>query len=247
MRRQSFIALLILIGALALAIIMVRSRPTVEPQPIIETAPLVETRILSATTAPLEIIATGTVSAQERVTIAAQVSGQVLYVNPDFVEGGQVGRGDTIVRLDRADFENRLSSAKADLAAQNVNVLQAEQDVQIAQSELAQFDSRFSAQQRADADDQTSGFLPPEPSTSETDGVATTTSLSSAERSLATREPQLQSAMAARDRAAAGVSACHKFQGFGTYNPVTVKHTLCPKHFSKAHVVHSCRDEPATP
>ncbi|MEL6687095.1 MAG: HlyD family efflux transporter periplasmic adaptor subunit [Pseudomonadota bacterium] len=206
MRRQSLIAIFILVVAVAIAVLMVRSRPTVEPQPVTETAPLVETSTLRSSTSPLEIVATGTVSAQERVIVASQVGGQVLYVNPDFVEGEQIDRGDVIIRLDRADFENRVRSAKADLAAQDVNVMQAEQDVQIARSELAQFDERFSAQQSSEAPPQTSGFRPPEQSNVAIGETSNVNTLSDVERSLATREPQLQSAIAARDRAAAGLS-----------------------------------------
>ncbi len=209
MRRQALIALLILLVGIVIAVLMVRSRPSVEPEPVVQQAPLVQTTPLLRSAAPIEIVETGTVRAQERVNISAQVGGRITSVNPSFVEGGQVKAGDVLIRLDRADFENRVQSAKADLAAQDVAVLQAEEDVAIAKQELAQFDTRFASGPEASASAATSGFRAPDslatvPSLNANESA--TPALSEGESRLATREPQLQSAQAARDRAKASLS-----------------------------------------
>lgn len=207
MRRQAFFSILILSAAILVAVIMVRSRPTIEPEPIAETAPLVETLTLLSTTAPLEILATGTVFARDRVNIAAQVGGRVTYVHPDFVEGGRITKGETLIRLDRADFKNQVLSAQADLAAQKVGVLQAEQDVEIARAELSQFDARFSRTSAKTDSSTATGFRPPANlSNAQTKDTSRSVEMKNPERLLATREPQLQSAIAARDRAEAGLS-----------------------------------------
>ncbi|MEM7727764.1 MAG: HlyD family efflux transporter periplasmic adaptor subunit [Pseudomonadota bacterium] len=205
MRRQLFFALLILLAGAIVAVIMVRSRPSVDPEPIVTQAPLIQTTRLARTTEPLEIVATGTVAARERVSIAAQVGGRIVSVSPHFIEGGQVDRGETLIRLDRADFENRVRSARADLAAQDVSVLQAEQEVEIAQDELTQFDARFGEAVEASP---TTGFRPPEGLTNGTNSqrAATGPQRAGSERLLASREPQLRSAEAARDRAQATLS-----------------------------------------
>ncbi|MEP2235275.1 MAG: HlyD family efflux transporter periplasmic adaptor subunit [Alteripontixanthobacter sp.] len=209
MSRQVKIALAILVGAVVVAAIMLLFRPQAEQEERLAQAPLVETVPLVASSGALEILATGVVEPREQTTIAAEISGRVVYVNPAFVEGSSVSAGAPLIRLEAADYRNSVRSARADVEAQRVAVLQAQEEVRIAENEIARFDNRQSGgandafAQAIDDSDYASRILPPrgmEPSPANTAARAEQTG------ALATREPQLRSAQAARERAAANLA-----------------------------------------
>ena len=204
MSRQARLALAVLGGAILIAVLMVvlRSRP--EEAPRDESAPLVQSVPLARATGPLTVLGSGTVQPSEEVTIAAQISGRLIYVNPQFREGSLVGSGTTLFRIEPSDYQNRVSAAQAEVAAQAVAVMQASEEARIAKEELGRFAQRRGASdlaaQSIDSNDFASRFLRPR----ELEGAAGP-GASSPEppNRLATREPQLQSARAARQRALA--------------------------------------------
>lgn len=73
---------------------------------------------------PVQIRAVGNVQAISSVTIKSQVDGQVLRVH--FEEGQSVRKGDVLFTLDPAPFEATLRQAKATLARDTAQLLQAE-------------------------------------------------------------------------------------------------------------------------
>lgn len=204
MNRQAKLVLAVLGGAVLIAVLMVLLRPAPEEKPPAQRVPLVTAIPLEAGSGPLEVLGSGTVQPREEVTVGAEVGGRLVYVNPAFREGGLVPAGATLFRIDPADYRNRVRTAQADVAAQEVAVLQAGEEVAIARQELERFADRQARQggvaSTIDDSDYASRILPPR-------GMEGTTSGSAAERRspsrLATREPQLRSARAARDRAAA--------------------------------------------
>ncbi len=205
MSKQLKLVLAVLGGAIAIAAIMWVLRPKPEQETRVQTAPLVETQVLPLASGPLVVSASGAVEARETVSIAAQVSGRISYVNPAFVEGGSVGSGAVLVRLETADYTNRVRGAQADVAAQRVAVLQAEEEVRIARTELDRFDDRTQDSFAAsiDSDDYASRILPPA-DLQRTRRAATASTPRNG--GLATREPQLRSARAALQRAQANLA-----------------------------------------
>ncbi len=201
MSRQKKLVLAVLGAAVLLAVLMIVLRPAPEEKPPAERVPLVLTIPLEAGSGPLEVMGSGTVQPREEVTIAAEIPGRLVYVNPAFREGGTIARGAVLFRIDPADYRNRVRTAQADVAAQDVAVLQASEEVAIARQELRRFaDRRGDLASTIDDNDHASKILPPRnlaerPAAKDTADPQT--------NRLATREPQLQSALAARDRAAA--------------------------------------------
>jgi RND family efflux transporter MFP subunit len=103
------------------------------------------------------------------------VGGKIVAVSPNLQSGGHVSAGEVLVRIDPADYENRVHQAQADVATQRVALLQAEEEANIARAEYEQFRARESRRGN--------GATPPSP--------------------LVLREPQLQAARAALARAEA--------------------------------------------
>ncbi|KWV91065.1 efflux RND transporter periplasmic adaptor subunit [Erythrobacter sp. YT30] len=201
----------ILAAALAIAALMILLRPDPVEEERVQQAPLVEAIAFEAASGEIPVIASGTVGPREEVVIGAQVSGRLSYVNPSFREGGVVAAGATLFRIEAADFVNQVRIAQADVAAQNVSVLQAEEEVAIATDELRRFAQRDGAagglSSVIDTNDHAARILPP----ADMEESVTAPRAGSSEETkdiagLATREPQLQSAKAARDRAAANLA-----------------------------------------
>ncbi len=165
----------ILLGAVAIAVVMVRLRP--EP-PLREPAsrlPFVSTAAAEAREGAIPVFGAGTVRPRAEIDVAAEISGKVAWVAPAFQGGGRVDANQVLFRIDDADYRNRVQQASANVAAQQVALLQAEEEARIARAEYESF-------QRRRADGATSGQASP----------------------LTLREPQLRAARAAlaRDSAA---------------------------------------------
>ncbi len=205
MSKQAKWAILLLVGAIAVAALMIVLRPQPEEQEAPEIVPLVQTVPYEVSAGAIEVFGTGTVQPLEEVTLGAEVSGRLVYVNPAFKEGNRVPSGAVLFRIDPSDYNNRVRSAQADIAAQDVAVLQAQEEMAIAAAELERFADRQATRaelsRSIDANDYAARILPPEGL-----GSAAPESVSpeSADANvLATREPQLRSAQAARERAEA--------------------------------------------
>ncbi len=201
MSRQAIYAIAVLLAAAAITLTMIALRPELEEQEPVASVPLVEVQPYTVSAGVLEILATGTVQASEEVSLGAEVSGRLVWVNPDFREGGSVGAGEVLFRIDPSDFQNRVRSAQADVASTDVAVLQAQEEVAIAERELQRFANRESDRAASSAN---ARILPPEGLQVQ---AATTAAGDRPDPNiLATREPQLRSAEAARERAGANLA-----------------------------------------
>ena len=204
MSRQLKWALLLLVGAVAIVAAMILLRPTPTEEPQVASVPLVQTVGYTVGSGAVEVAVTGTVQPREEVDLGAEVSGRLVHVDSRFREGSLIGNGTVLFRIDPSDYQNRVRSAQADVAAQEVAVLQAQEEVAIASDELRRFAEREAGRsnlvQAVDANDYASRILPPHELQSR---LGNSSSEAISPNNLATREPQLRSAEAARDRAAA--------------------------------------------
>ena len=210
-RKQLLLVAAVLVGAILIAVLMVTLRPETEEQERVEQAPLVETVAFQQDTGPLEVRGSGTVQASETVTIGAEVGGRLVYVNPAFREGRIVPRGATLFRVNPVDYQNQVRTARADVAAQDVAVLQAREELEIAREELDRFARRQSTrdvlQAGIDPDDYAARILPPGSLAQQAFSGDQAGGNRDSPSRLATREPQLRSAQAARERASANLEA----------------------------------------
>ncbi len=77
----------------------------------------VETKKVKRVDTNYKIPSYGRVVALNKVVILPQVSGKVVYVNPNFIEGGFLKKGDVILRIDKSDYELAYKSALSRLTA----------------------------------------------------------------------------------------------------------------------------------
>ena len=165
----------ILVGASGVAGVMIMVRPDPPRRPAEPQSPIVSVETVVAGSGPIPVFGAGTVRPLWEIDIAAEVGGKIVAVSPNLQSGGHVSAGEVLVRIDPAEYENRVQQAEADVATERVALLQAEQEAQIARTEYEQFRARENRRGNAAA--------PPSP--------------------LVLREPQLQAARAALARAEA--------------------------------------------
>jgi RND family efflux transporter MFP subunit len=155
-------------GVLGLVLLMVfRPQPAAQEPP--RRVPLVVTAPADVRSGNLTIRGSGTVRPKSQIVMSSQVSGRVEWVSSAFASGGRFKKGDLLLRIEEADYVNRVDAASAAVAQRQVEVLQWEEEQALAREEY----QRLLAREGTDAPD--------------------STSLSS----LIFREPQLQAAKAA--------------------------------------------------
>ncbi len=165
----------IIIGAIVVARVMIMLRSEPPRRPPEPESPIVSVGTVVAGSGPILVFGSGTVRPRWEIDVAPEVGGKIVAVSPNLQSGGHVSAGEVLVRIDPAEYENRVQQAEADVATQRVALLQAEEEANIARAEYEQFRARESRRGNAAA--------PPSP--------------------LVLREPQLQAARAALARAGA--------------------------------------------
>jgi len=87
--------------------------------------------------AQLRVSTHGEVRARISSEVVAQVSGRIVEVSPEFVEGGAFNPGETLFRVEDIDYRLALNEAEARLAAARVDLEQALADADVARQQLA--------------------------------------------------------------------------------------------------------------
>ncbi len=137
------VAAMILLVGLGASASLYYLRPEPSPEPSLRTAPLVESARAVLTDQPLIIEGNGVVEPVAEIGLSAQVSGRVEYVHPNLLSGGEFKRGETLLRLEPADYENRVAQARALVQQEQVEVRRAEEEARIARQELSLLSDRL--------------------------------------------------------------------------------------------------------
>ncbi|MDJ0867465.1 MAG: efflux RND transporter periplasmic adaptor subunit [Myxococcota bacterium] len=106
---------LLSVGAAGVAL-LVATRPEPAVRPPETAAPLV--RVVEVAPEPVRFVvhAQGTVMPRTESELVSQVAGEVVWVSPALVSGGFFETGDPLLRLDTADYEADLETARAEIA-----------------------------------------------------------------------------------------------------------------------------------
>ena len=125
------VAIGILAAGGAGAMYFMKNRPKPQRRRPPQMAPLVE--VLEVRNAPHQIVIAkqGTVIPAVEVTLQPRVSGEVVEIHPDFIEGGVVKAGEVLVRIEQRDYELAIVSQEAQLemARYEITVEKGQQDV----------------------------------------------------------------------------------------------------------------------
>ena len=120
-RWRGYAQLALLLLALAAAVYFAqapsRSPGSVQPPPAAEGPMQVQVVRPAVTAAALPVALTGTVEAQVQVSVRAEASGRIVWVSPNFRDGGALAADEVIVRIDPQDAALRVQAAAAGVRA----------------------------------------------------------------------------------------------------------------------------------
>ena len=105
-------------------------------KPAVKTAPVVDIMKVNPSRVTAQIRAMGTVQADREVVIKSQVTGTVIQVAPEFVQGGLIRKGQLMVRIDPADYALAVNKAQSALAQAQADFEIEKGRQQIAREEL---------------------------------------------------------------------------------------------------------------
>jgi len=106
-----------LIGLTAVIIFLLFAfRPEAKKQAIPETIVRVDVVRAAQSSYPIIVDANGTIEAETRGDLVAQVSGEIVEVSDNFKTGGSFKKGDVLIQIDQRDFQANLSQSLASLS-----------------------------------------------------------------------------------------------------------------------------------
>ena len=133
----------IVAGAVLVAVFLISLAPEPEQRELPSPLPFVTTATVTAGSGAIPVYGAGTVRPSAEIDIAAAVGGRVVWVDPALRSGGRIAAGQTMFRIEEADYVNRLKEAEAALAERRVAMLEAEEEAQIARAEFERYSERL--------------------------------------------------------------------------------------------------------
>jgi RND family efflux transporter MFP subunit len=113
---SAVVCVAILAASAAAIVVINRTEPTAQQVSATrKSAALVETVTVERGTYAPRLAGLGVVTPVEDIVVSPRVGGQVIELSPQFVPGGMVRKGEMLLRIDPADFENALSIRESEL------------------------------------------------------------------------------------------------------------------------------------
>ena len=113
---KRLLPLVILVGAVVLGLLMVALREEVPRQAKVQPRPMVDVVTVSRGPVQLSIESQGTVQPKRRIELISEVTGRIIEVSEQLVNGGLVREGEVLLRVDPIDYQLAVAEAKAALA-----------------------------------------------------------------------------------------------------------------------------------
>ena len=129
---KKYIGLIILALSIIIASVLIKSRPVAVAKENKEVIPYVKTMMILPRTVKASISSQGIVQPESELILLSELSSRVEWLSPKMEAGSSFKQGDTLIVLDKRDYELALISAESQVLNTEVN-LEREQ----AESELA--------------------------------------------------------------------------------------------------------------
>lgn len=114
--------IVLIVGAIAGANYMMKTKPKVEKKAAKPPVPLVQVMELNPQDYHIRVSSRGSVDPRTQTTVVAEVSGKITKITPKFREGSFFKKGDLLLTIDNRDYKSAVTIAEADLAQQQVNL-----------------------------------------------------------------------------------------------------------------------------
>lgn len=118
MLRKLFLPGAIALAGIIVVMVLIIAKPKPEASPAAAEVAHVKVTVTPARpqTVQLAVNAHGTVAPKREIDLVAQVSGQIVSVEPAFVEGGFFSSSEVLIRIDERDYQVAVLNAEARLA-----------------------------------------------------------------------------------------------------------------------------------
>ncbi|HDY82935.1 MAG: hypothetical protein DRQ65_01115 [Gammaproteobacteria bacterium] len=113
MNRKILYPILVLALGLGVAVVIAVNKPALVPQPYVPMATTVRVTKVQAAVEYLSVSSQGTVQPRSQSELIPEVSGRVVWTSHSLVGGGVFRQGDTLLRIDDADYRTLVQRGEA--------------------------------------------------------------------------------------------------------------------------------------
>ena len=128
-------SLLIIVLGLVVATYITHKAPKAQKRAPVKVVPVVEVQVVQPEDHRIMVPAMGTVVPAREVVLRAQVSGKVLSLHPEFIEGGYIRENDEILKIDPVDYQLTVTLAEAKVKDAESGLELAEEEASAAKEE----------------------------------------------------------------------------------------------------------------
>jgi len=129
---QILVAASIIAAALIIFAVMTATKKDVRRHTLTMAVPVVETIFIKTDSVTVIITGEGTVEPLRQISLSPQVGGKIISISDSFISGGQFTLGDTLLRIDPADYKLALRSSQARVKDLESKLMIAEEESKIA-------------------------------------------------------------------------------------------------------------------
>ena len=119
---KKYFGLLFLIASIALAIFMIKNKSMAVSEKVEANIPYVKTMMLLPQTVNASIASQGVISPETALTLLSELNSKVDWISPRMETGSSFTKGDTLLILDKRDYELALITAESNVLNAEVNL-----------------------------------------------------------------------------------------------------------------------------
>ncbi len=144
--KRAILPILVIVIALVLTFVLIKSRKVPKPHETTYLGPLVEVAELVKTSRQVIISGTGSAQSRYEVGITPQVKGRVSELSPQMVAGGIFRQGELLFAIEDVDYQLAIALAQSSLAQAELELLRNENLADLARKEWHSLNSNNSAE-----------------------------------------------------------------------------------------------------
>ncbi len=115
-KKQMLMVIGILLISVVFSVLLVKLKKPPVRKSVPESSPLVKTQVVNRESMQMVVEGYGQVSAKTQVEVVPQVSGEVIELSENFINGGFFESGEVLIRIDPEDYELAVESSEAEVA-----------------------------------------------------------------------------------------------------------------------------------
>ncbi len=119
---KKYFGLLFLVASIALAIVMIKNKSMAVSENVEASIPYVKTMMLLPQTVNASIASQGVISPESALTLLSELNSKVDWISPSMETGSSFSKGDTLLILDKRDYELALITAESNVLNAEVNL-----------------------------------------------------------------------------------------------------------------------------